>query len=281
MLAPKLQRFTDPDLLFSCPLCQQKLRLVERSLKCPQGHSYDLAKFGYVNLAPQAKASHDFDKSSFEQRRLILENGFYQHILEKLLEILADRPDLANILDVGCGEGYYARQIEEKTGKNIYAFDLSKDSIQLAAREDKAQAVKWFVADLAHLPIESQSIDCLLDIFSPANYQEFERLLSAKGLLIKVIPNADHLQEIRQLAQDQLQQKEYSNHEVLQHFKEHFELAKLHHVHQTFDLNKDERDALLAMTPLLFHVQKDKIDWSQLRKITISATVLVGKKKTV
>ena len=279
MLSPKLQRFAAGQLLFSCPICQQDLQLVDSSLQCPQGHSYDLAKFGYVNLAPQAKASQNYDKSSFEQRHLILESGFYQHILDEILIILKENKDLHTLLDIGCGEGYYARHIQTKTSTDVYAFDLSKASIQLASKQDKRQVVKWFVADLAHLPIQNQKIDGILDIFSPANYQEFERVLSSHGLLIKVIPNHDHLQEIRQLVQEQLQKKDYSNQKVLEHFEEHFELIEKINTRQTLALNEEEREALLAMTPLLFHIKTDQIDWTQLNNITISATILVGKKK--
>ena len=47
---------------FSCPICQENLALVESSLKCSNRHSFDLAKFGYVNLAPQIKQSANYDK---------------------------------------------------------------------------------------------------------------------------------------------------------------------------------------------------------------------------
>ena len=62
-----------------------------------------------------------------------------------------------------------------------YAFDLSKESVQLAAKSDASWKVNWFVGDLAHLPIQSKSMDVILDIFSPANYAEFERVLRMKG----------------------------------------------------------------------------------------------------
>ena len=84
----KLKRF-ETATFFACPFCQQALFLSENSLKCKNHHSFDLAKFGYVNLAPQVKQSKDYDKSNFKNRQLILEAGFYQPILKKLLEILS------------------------------------------------------------------------------------------------------------------------------------------------------------------------------------------------
>ena len=80
-LKPKLQRFASATA-FSCPICQENLALVESSLKCSNRHSFDLAKFGYVNLAPQIKQSANYDKENFQNRQQILEAGFYQAILE-------------------------------------------------------------------------------------------------------------------------------------------------------------------------------------------------------
>ena len=279
MLPSKLQRFADDPLLFQCPNCQAPLKLEERSLRCPQRHSYDLAKWGYVNLAPQAKMSKDYDPASFEQRHLILEAGFYQPLLEQVLRQLEAQGPLGHILDIGCGEGYYARHIQEKLACETYAFDLSKASIQLASKLDNRKAVKWFVADLAQLPLESQAFDAILDIFSPANYQEFQRLLKPQGLLLKVIPNPDHLGEIRQLAQGQLRKKDYSNQKVLEHFAKHFQIIEQKTVRQSFPLNQEERQALLAMTPLLFHVDREQIDWQNLKEVTISASILLGRAK--
>ena len=173
-IKPKLQRFQTATA-FACPICQESLDLVQQSLVCTNRHSFDLAKFGYVNLAPQVKASKDYDKENFQNRQLVLENGFYDHILTSLSECLSPLDHPANILDIGCGEGYYSRSLQERyPDHSFYAFDLSKESIQLAAKSDQEWKVKWFVGDLARLPLLDQSMDLLLDIFSPANYQEFK-----------------------------------------------------------------------------------------------------------
>lgn len=252
----------------------------ENSLKCPNRHSYDIAKFGYVNLAPQTKQARDYDKTSFQNRQVILEAGFYQHILDELQDLLQALPEEQIILDVACGEGYYARKIQEKfPNKEIYAFDLSKDSIQLAAKSDQSLAVKWFVGDLAHLPVQDQSMDVLLDIFSPANYHEFQRVLKKEGLIIKVIPTENHLKEIRTKVADQLRQKDYSNQDIIQHFQKHFAILSRKTVESTHALHSEEKTALLQMTPLLFHVEKNLINWEQLTHATISAEILIGKLK--
>ena len=276
-LKPKLQRFASATA-FACPICQENLTLVESSLKCNNRHSFDLAKFGYVNLAPQIKQSANYDKENFQNRQQILEADFYQAILDAVSDLLASSKTTTTILDIGCGEGFYSRKLQEThSDKTFYAFDISKDSVQIAAKSEPNWAVNWFVGDLARLPIKDASMDILLDIFSPANYGEFRRVLSKDGILIKVIPTKNHLKEIRQKVQDQLTNKDYSNQDIKEHFQEHFTILSSQTASLTKTITAEQLQALLSMTPLLFHIDQTKIDWSQLTEITIETEILVGK----
>ena len=276
-LKPKLQRFASATA-FACPICQENLTLLESSLKCNNRHSFDLAKFGYVNLAPQIKQSANYDKENFQNRQQILEAGFYHAILDAVSDLLASSKTTTTILDIGCGEGFYSRKLQERhPDKTFYAFDISKDSVQIAAKSEPNWAVNWFVGDLARLPIKDASMDILLDIFSPANYGEFRRVLSKDGILIKVIPTKNHLKEIRQKVQDQLTNKDYSNQDIKNHFQEHFTILSSKTASLTKPITAEQLQALLSMTPLLFHVDQSKIDWSQLTEITIEAEILVGR----
>ena len=276
-LKPKLQRFASATA-FACPICQENLALVESSLKCKNRHSFDIAKFGYVNLAPQIKQSANYDKENFQNRQQILEAGFYQAILEAVSDLLVSSETSTTVLDIGCGEGFYSRKLQEShPDKIFYAFDISKDSVQIAAKSEPNWAVNWFVGDLARLPIKDASMDILLDIFSPANYGEFKRVLKENGLLIKVIPTENHLKEIRQKVQDQLTNKDYSNQDIKNHFQEHFTILSSQTTSLTKTITTEQLQALLSMTPLLFHVDQTKIDWSQLTEITIEAEIMVGR----
>jgi len=276
-LKPKLQRFATASA-FSCPICQENLTLIESSLKCDHRHSFDLAKFGYVNLAPQIKQSANYDKENFQNRQQILEAGFYQTILDAISDLIASSKTAKTILDIGCGEGYYSRKLQEvHPDKTFYAFDISKDSVQIAAKSEPNWAVNWFVGDLTQLPIKDASMNILLDIFSPANYGEFRRVLSKDGILIKVIPTENHLKEIRQMVQDHLTKKDYSNQDIKEHFQKHFSTQSSQIASLTKSITTEQRQALLSMPPLLFHVNQSKIDWSQLTEITIEAEILVGK----
>lgn len=271
-MKPKLARFSKAHA-FSCPICKNDLILQENCFQCCNRHSFDLAKSGYVNLAPQAKQSKEYDKDNFQHRQTVLETGLYQHILDAVIQKISTYP-CKTILDAGCGEGYYARNIQAQfVDKTIYAFDLSKDSIQLASKKDSSLAVQWFVGDLAKLPLKDKSIDILLDIFAPAHYQEFQRVLTDTGILIKVVPTDQHLIEIRK----QVAKENYSNQDIVKHFANSFEILEQTSIQATYPINGASKEALLKMTPLLFHVKET--DWSSLEEITIAATILVGKKR--
>ncbi|CRH93051.1 Ribosomal RNA large subunit methyltransferase A [Chlamydia trachomatis] len=278
-MVDKRQCFENSAMFFACPICQNVLEKVENSLKCANNHTYDLSKFGYVNLIGGKKVDDHYSKKSFENRQLILDKSFYEPVLKAIERLVDQHPQVQTILDIGCGEGYYSRQLLQTRDKEILAFDISKDSVQIAAKSDRTYRGKWFVSDLAHLPVQDGKIDLILDIFSPANYGEFQRVLAEDGLILKVVPTADHVKELRAKANDQLQQKEYSNQKIIDHFQESFDILFQEEVSQTTACSAAERQAFIEMTPLLFHVDSSQIDWSDVTEITVSALVLVGKAK--
>ena len=127
--------------------------------------------------------------------------------------------------------------------------------------------------------MKNRKTDIILDIFTSANYQEFRRIMSNEGYIIKIIPGEDHVQELRRAAADQLFHKEYAERKGVQHFEENFELIVNKTVSRTFDVTHEERDIFINMTPLLFNVDKEKIDWEQVKTITVSGQLLIGRRK--
>ena len=242
----KFERYRQTCSVLVCPVCGGGLGLTAagRSLACSAGHSFDIARQGYVNLY-RGKPVNEYSKESFRQRQQILEKGMYAHILEEICSFLqavcgAGRPRL--LLDAGCGEGYYTREIAARLGGcglDFYGVDLSRDSVQLAASTANqaggaASAIKWLVADIGHLPVRDGSVDFLLDIFTSAIYEEFQRILSPDGYLIKVIPGEGHVKELREAASSQLHHKDYKERKGTAVFSEHFETILNKTVSQTF-----------------------------------------------
>ncbi|HFI0234849.1 TPA: putative RNA methyltransferase [Streptococcus suis] len=271
----KHPRFLNSDQFFACPHCGQALGLDLNSLRCPNRHTFDIAKQGYVNLAPQVKQSTNYHKSSFENRQAFLEAGYYDHLYEALEGKIAEL-GLRSVLDIGCGEGFYSRKLAEKMDLNILAFDISKDSILLAARTDSTKSVKWFVGDLTKLPIQDRTIDGILDIFSPANYQEFARVLKVGGAILKLVPGPNHLKELRHLAKDQLRKEAYDNSEIVDHFRSYVGKVEQVLVSRTFPITAAHAQVLADMTPLFFQVDQSKLDLSQLTEITVEGVLLIG-----
>ena len=79
------------------------------------------------------------------------------------------------------------------------------------------------------------------------------------------------------MVQEQLTKKDYSNQDIKEHFREHFRIQSSQIASLTKPITAEQRQALLSMTPLLFHIDQTKIDWSQLTEITIEAEILIGK----
>lgn len=278
MVINKRSRFSDSQHVFACPICHEALSYDETFLKCEEGHVFDLAKFGYVNLAPQAKSSDNYDKTSFKNRQKILENGYYRHIYEAIKEVV-HRESLTQLLDVACGEGYYSRCLSDDLGLNLFAFDLSKESILLASKADKTYAVKWFVGDLTQLPIQDKVMDGILDIFSPAHYKEFNRVLKDDGLVIKLVPGPNHLKELRRLAQNQLQKADYDQHRVVNHFAKFYPRFQEQLVSQTYPISPEDLRAFVEMTPLFFHVDSNLLNLDSITEVTVEAVLLIGYKE--
>ena len=133
-LKPKLQRFASATA-FACPICQENLTLLETNFKCCNRHSFDLAKFGYVNLAPQIKQSANYNKENFQNRQQILEAGFYQAILDAVSDLLASSKLPQFWISVVVKDSILANYKKVTLKKTFYAFDISKDSVQIAAKK--------------------------------------------------------------------------------------------------------------------------------------------------
>lgn len=282
----KLMRFAQGAGLLACPVCGATLSLEGTTLRCAAGHSFDVARQGYVNLLTGGHRSQSYDRASFTMRRRVFESGIYDGIADALCEavgeltaggIAAGSGRRLRVLDAGCGEGHFARTVAARTGTRVWAFDISKDSVQLAAGADAEDGIAWFVADLAAIPVADDAVDCVLDVFSPAHYGEFRRVLAPGGHLVKVVPTENHLHELRERAAGQLVHGDYSNERVVERLEDSCELVGRRRVSRTQKLEPDELEALVTMTPLLFHVDRAAIGWADVREVTVEADILVGR----
>lgn len=182
------------------------LSLVEGALGCANGHSFDIARQGYVNLlGAQDKRSKDpgDSKAMIAARHRFLEVGFFERVASRIAELLL--PHLghgAAIVDAGCGEGYYLEELRQTlldvglSDHRIVGFDISKWAVQRAARRFPGT---WLVASNRNIPLADQSVDVVLDMFGFPDFESFARILRPGGLLLRVRAGPRHLLEMREI----------------------------------------------------------------------------------
>lgn len=270
----KFQKFAQIENLLRCPLCKEALQYSEKTLTCINGHCFDISSKGYLNLLPNQKSSKEYNHDFFENRRLVLDKGFYSHILDGIKEYIQSQKGITAIIDAGCGEGYYSKSIQDLSNIPIIGFDISKDAIQIAAKG--GNGVCWLVSDITNIPLQSDSVDCILNIFTPANYDEFSRILSQDGFLIKVVPGESHLIELRQAMQGYVPES-YSNKDVVDYFEKHFKLIDKLDLKKTLTIDREALKDFCHMTPLLFGVDKTLLDNYNIEEITIHGEILIGR----
>src|SRR5690606_36977599 len=196
-----------PFTALACPLDGDPLRSSGASWRCASGHSFDIAREGYVHLLPvQRKRSRDpgDSKAMVAARRRFLVRGFYQPIAAAVCRTVLGEPapeGTIHCLDAGCGEGHYLRALAAEAGDqwvlSLAGLDISKWAVQAAARQ--ARRITWLVGSNAGLPVQPASLDWLLCLFGFPVYGEFARVLKPGGQLLMVDPGPDHLRELREI----------------------------------------------------------------------------------
>lgn len=195
-----------------CPLDHQPLQRQDGTWRCANGHSFDIAKQGYVNLlAVQNKRSKDpgDSKAMIQARQRFLAQGFYQPLAEQVASVIL-ASDALSVLDAGCGEGYYVRQLiqtaeQQAKSLQIAGLDISKWAVQQAAKQEKRAT--WMVASNSALPLADNSVDTLMCLFGFPAEAEFERVLKPEGRLIMVDPASNHLHELKQIIYPEIKDK--------------------------------------------------------------------------
>jgi 23S rRNA (guanine745-N1)-methyltransferase len=173
-----------------------------QTLRCGRGHSYDIAKEGYVNLLlanQKASAAPGDTKAMAISRRCFLEQGHYAPLSEAINlivreQIARNETKAIRILDAGCGEGYYGDRLQKNLppGTAAYGLDISKESIKLGASHYKQ--ISFVVASLhQNLPFIEASFEVILNIFAPRHPAEFARVLRPDGRVLVVVPAEGHL----------------------------------------------------------------------------------------
>jgi 23S rRNA (guanine745-N1)-methyltransferase len=259
--------------ILQCPVCRESLVPSVSGYQCPNEHTFDAAKQGYVNLLlSHRKHSKEPGDSPemIQSRRRFLNRGFYDplssginQVLKSVISGLENQTRLEglepiSILDAGCGEGFYtenlkvllSQQASPKSNYQCYGVDIAKYAIRQATQRDKA--IGWLVASIIDLPFAKASVDLAFSIFAPINFEEFSRILKPRGRLVLVTPGANHLKSLREVIYAVVRERQPSIFEQNQAF---FTLESITNVaYQTELENQEDIMNLLAMTPYFWNI---------------------------
>ncbi|MFI6542344.1 putative RNA methyltransferase [Streptomyces prunicolor] len=244
--------------LLHCPTCRTRSLHRDRGvLRCPAGHTFDIARHGYASLLTGARATSGDDAAMAQARERFLSTDTYAPIRKATARLAAgSAPEQATVVDVGCGTGYYlAGVLDQVPGARGLGLDTSVRALRSAARAHaRAAAVAWDV--FRPLPLADGVADVVLDVFAPRNPVEFHRVLRPTGRLIVVRPTGRHLAELRGRVSAMVTidpAKEQRLHRALDPC---FEAAVTEQVEYTAPLTRQEALDLLGMTPSARHLSR-------------------------
>lgn len=290
---------TEVDLPLRCPVCGGTLRGRARTFQCPDGHAFDLAREGYLNLLPdghgRSRRSGD-TASMLDARTRFLRRGHFDPlagevtaaVLEEGRRVLPARDAPFTVLDAGCGDGHYLAAVkralvagpsaEGPSGKAEGTREHAPEAtgvrgepghlllgfdISREAVRRAARAVPegfFFVNDVGHrICLADGAVDVILDLFAPRNPREFGRVLRSGGALFVVIPDERHLQELRAWLPI-LGIEPEKRERTMQRLAPSFRFEGESAVHYSVDLGTDALRELIHMSPNSWHVTPEELN---------------------
>jgi 23S rRNA (guanine745-N1)-methyltransferase len=268
---------TGPFSPLICPVCSAPLEPHSRTFVCSAGHSFDLAKEGYLNLllSHQRRSAHPGDDGDMVQaRRRFFDSGAFDPLKTLLTRsAVGDRPGPLSILDCGCGEGSLSGRLS--ANHRLFGIDISKEAVRCAARGFRTAT--WIVANgMRTLPLAGRSMDVILSVLAPRNPEEFLRILKPDGKLLLVVPGPNHLIELRSrlspLAGDFEEKADEAAANCLPHF------AEIRREMLSFQqsLTTEQLRDLIQMTPIFWCSGPDeKAEVRRLDKLTVTVSFVL------
>lgn len=195
---------TDVVDLLLCPQCRARavdsglgIGDTDRALRCDRGHSFDIARQGYVGLLAGGGSKVLGDSAEMvAAREVFLERGHFDPISAAVSDAVPAESEV--ILDVGVGTGHYlAAVLDARSDAVGIGVDVSKFAARRAARSHRR--LGSVVADIWNgLPVRSAAVSAVTCVFSPRNAGELHRILVDDGVLVVVTPTARHQRELRE-----------------------------------------------------------------------------------
>ena len=251
----------------ACPIDGAQLESHDRQLVCENGHAFDIARQGYVNLLPvqHKRTKHPGDsKAMVLARTHFLNSGVYEPIANQLNKLVYTQITAGKetaLLDAGCGEGYYfdalLNYLSDKDGSTDLSFiglDISKEAIVQASKRNKQ--ISWVVGTNRQPPVRDESIDIILCLFGFLSVPGFQKVLKSGGKIVLVDPGPEHLKELRQVIYPEI--KKSAQVSSLQTEKTGFSLVNSEALQFKISIKNNEQiNNLLIMTPHFYRASKE------------------------
>jgi 23S rRNA (guanine745-N1)-methyltransferase len=250
--------------LLRCPLCKSGFSAPAGALVCRNGHSFDLAREGYVNLllgGHRRPAAGGDDPMQLRHRAEFLGAGHLDAVAATVAAHISDvAPVSRHVLDAGSGTGHHLARIAARLHGSVtgLGLDISKDAVRQAARRWPKPA--FAVADLwGEWPVHGAAVDLIVSIFAPKNFREMARVLRPGGWLALAYPGPGHLIELRDRFGLLRQSEGSSGHytEMTAHFIGPSSRVRLHH---RAVLDPAMARAAILMGPNARHLDPTKLD---------------------
>jgi 23S rRNA (guanine745-N1)-methyltransferase len=246
-----------------CPVrgCGLPLERAGGSMRCAEGHAFDLARSGYVNLLqPQERrAARPGDRrEAVLARRRLMDGGYAGELTDRFVAAAGSLGGAAAVLDTGCGEGSHLGRLAERVRIDCIGVDISTDAVDLAAR--RYPGLTWVVANAdRRLPFPDGSFDLIASITARRNPREFVRLIRGDGRLFIALPAPDDLAELREAVQGESGDRSRAD-AVTAELGESFELVSHETVRTTAALGRETLlDLLDATYRGLRHSERERV----------------------
>ena len=263
--------------VFLCPKCKKALNKTGNSLKCENGHCFDIASEGYVNLV-MGKISGGDSPEMCRARHEFLNAGYYEPFSKGISSVIKEFSAL-KICDAGCGEGYYSRVIKgENENAEIVGFDLAKTSVKYASKAERSKndPINYAVCGIFDMPLPDNSYDALISVFAPVPDKEAYRILKDGGIMVVCHPGKDHLSGLKSLVYD----TPYDNEETDTVY-DGFVKIRDDRVKYDVTVAKEHISSLFLMTPYYWKTSKadaEKLDSAVDLKTTLDFIISIYRK---
>lgn len=248
--------------LLRCPHCRAPLRRDGGAVSCQDGHAFDVARHGYVNLLPGGMRKDPGDTAAMVRARAdFLDRGHFAGLAERIADLAVGlaRERHGCVVDAGAGTGYHlGRTLDRLPGRAGIALDVSKFAVRRAAHAHAR--IGAVVTDVWRpLPVTDGVASVVLDVFAPRNAAEFRRVLVPDGVLVVVTPTARHLAELVPrlglLTVDERKEERLAG-----TLGGHFTATESYEYEQALRLDRRDVVAVASMGPSAGHVPPDELD---------------------